>query len=251
MFWYRKNITMASPDNWKWSQHKITRTSNPSETFYYGVKRCLDVMVTLPLLVLLLPVFGCIAIWIKLDSAGPVLFVQPRVGARRRKREGKITWEIQTFPFLKFRSMTHNADPSVHEAHIKAFVQGRPPTADSDDTAFKLTDDPRVTRAGRILRRTSLDELPQLFNVLRGEMSLVGPRPVPIYEVAEYQADHLERLAALPGITGPWQVNGRGRVAFEDMLRMDIDYVRQATVWMDVKMLLLTLPAILSGRGAA
>ena len=114
----------------------------------------------------------------------------------------------------------------------------------------KLTDDPRVTRIGRILRRTSLDELPQLFNVLKGEMSLVGPRPVPLYEAAAYVDWHLERLAALPGITGLWQVRGRGRVSFAEMVRMDIAYVRNQSPLLDITLLLSTIPAVMSGRGA-
>ena len=114
----------------------------------------------------------------------------------------------------------------------------------------RLIDDPRVTRIGRILRRTSLDELPQLFNVIRGEMSLVGPRPVPLYEVAAYQPWQRERLAALPGITGLWQVRGRCELSFEDMVRLDVEYIRNQSIWLDFKILSLTIPAVLSGRGA-
>ena len=122
--------------------------------------------------------------------------------------------------------------------------------ANGTGAPFKLTHDPRVTRVGRLLRRTSLDELPQLFNVLKGEMSLVGPRPVPPYEVAQYHEPDAERLAAVPGITGLWQVNGRGDVPFAEMIRLDREYVRNQTVWLDLKILLATIPAIVSGRGA-
>jgi len=198
------------------------------------------------LLVFLAPLLGCIALLIKLDSPGPVLFVQQRVGSRRRAGNGRILWEIRTFPCYKFRSMVHNADSALHRDYIRAFVRGGTDGAKE----FKLARDPRITRAGRLLRKTSLDELPQLFNVLRGEMSLVGPRPVPTYEVAEYQERHYERLAALPGITGIWQTRGRCQVPFEEMIRMDIDYIRRQSLWLDLKLLLLTIPAILSGRGA-
>jgi lipopolysaccharide/colanic/teichoic acid biosynthesis glycosyltransferase len=150
------------------------------------------------------------------------------------------------FQFYKFRTMVHNADQSLHQKFIQAFVEDRLDTT----RIVKLTDDPRVTGIGRILRRISLDELPQLFNVLKGDMSLVGPRPVPIYEAAAYQEWHRERLAALPGITGLWQVEGRGRASFTEMVQMDIAYVRNQSLLLDVKLLLFTIPAALSRRGA-
>ena len=146
--------------------------------------------------------------------------------------------------------MVRDADPSPHHAYIKAFIEGRIEASDEAGAKFKLTGDPRVTQVGRLLRRTSLDELPQLLNVLKGEMSLVGPRPVPIYEAADYQAWHYERLMALPGITGLWQVQGRCQVSFEEMIRMDIEYARHQSLWLDLKILFLTLPAVISGRGA-
>lgn len=213
-------------------------------------KRCLDVTLAAVMLVVLMPLLLLIALLIKLDSPGPVIFVQDRVGARRRTSAGRTTWEIRTFRLYKFRSMVDKADDSIHRAYIKAFVDGQVEASDANGTKFKLTNDRRVTRVGRVLRKSSLDELPQLVNVLKGEMSLVGPRPVPAYEVAEYKPWHRERLAALPGITGAWQVSGRCQVSFEDMIRMDIDYVRNRSLWLDVQILLLTVPAVLSGRGA-
>jgi lipopolysaccharide/colanic/teichoic acid biosynthesis glycosyltransferase len=141
--------------------------------------------------------------------------------------------------------MVANADETVHEKHIEAFVSGR-----IDDENFKLANDSRITRVGYYLRKTSMDELPQLINVVRGEMSLVGPRPVPTYEVALYQQWHHERLAALPGMTGLWQVEGRSHVTFEEMVSMDIDYVRRASLGLDLSILVRTIPAVLSGRGA-
>ena len=146
--------------------------------------------------------------------------------------------------------MVADADQSIHEEYVRSFVQGRLDAGEKTEATFKLAHDPRVTRVGRILRRTSLDELPQLFNVLKGEMSLVGPRPVPPYEVAQYHESDAERLAALPGITGLWQVQGRGVVPFREMIRMDLEYVRKQTVWLDLKILFATIPVILSGHGA-
>jgi exopolysaccharide production protein ExoY len=179
-----------------------------------------------------------------------VFFVHQRVGVKRRSEAGRTKWEVREFPFYKFRSMVHGADQSLHQGHIRAFVQGQLPIRDGVCAKFKIANDVRITRVGRVLRRTSLDELPQLLNVLRGEMSLVGPRPVPSYEVAEYQASEMERLAALPGITGLWQVNGRGEVPFSEMIRLDRDYVRNQSLWLDFKILAATIPAVVSGRGA-
>jgi lipopolysaccharide/colanic/teichoic acid biosynthesis glycosyltransferase len=221
-------------------------------TAYFLSKRVLDVAVALGLILVLLPVMAIIALLIKLTSPGPAFFVQDRIGARRRLDEkGQTVWDVQIFRVFKFRSMIHNADELLHKEHIKAFVNGTLDTEDENHPDFKLQDDPRITWVGRIIRRTSLDELPQLFNVLRGEMSLVGPRPVPVYEVDEYEAWHYERLAALPGITGLWQVMGRGVVSFDDMIGMDIDYVRNRSMFLDLKLLFLTIPAVLVGNGAS
>lgn len=219
--------------------------------FQYLLKRALDVVLATALLILLCPLMGIIALAIKLDSAGSVFFIQERVGARRLNKNGKIVWGIRTFPLYKFRSMVENADQSVHVAYIKEFISGQASASEDTSSKFKLTKDTRVTRVGNFLRQTSLDELPQLLNVLRGEMSLVGPRPVPIYEVEGYETRHFERLAALPGITGLWQVQGRCQVPFEDMVQLDIDYIRKQSLWLDLKLLLLTIPTVISKRGAA
>lgn len=219
--------------------------------FYYSCKRVLDVSVATFLLIALLPLLILIAILIRIDSPGPIIYVQQRVGSRRRKRRGwAATWEVQSFPFYKFRSMFRDVDQSLHQQYIKKFYQGDGGWNDGGLTIFKLKNDPRITRLGRILRKTSLDELPQLVNVIRGEMSLVGPRPVPSYELEHYTRAHYERLASLPGITGVWQIHGRCQVRFEDMMRMDIDYVRRRSFWLDLKILLMTVPAVISGRGA-
>jgi lipopolysaccharide/colanic/teichoic acid biosynthesis glycosyltransferase len=235
---------------WNWSDQTSVLSGGRDSTFYYYGKRLIDLVLATLLLILLSPLMLFIAILIKLDTPGPVLFVQERVGARRQSEDGRTTWKVEDFWVYKFRSMVADADQFVHLAHIKAFVAGRIETSDTDHSRFKLKGDPRVTRVGRILRRSSLDELPQLFNVIKGEMSLVGPRPVPTYEVAEYQARHHERLAALPGITGLWQVMGRSQVPFEAMIAMDVEYVRARSLWLDIKILCLTIPAVLSGRGA-
>ncbi len=220
------------------------------DTFQYLCKRGMDILFVLTSLICVLPILTIIAILIKLDSPGPVFFKQERVGARRRKINGKTVWETHNFVFYKFRSMAANADQSVHEAYIKAFVNGEVAASDDADAQFKLNHDPRVTRVGDWLRRTSLDELPQLINIWKGEMSLVGPRPVPGYEVAGYQERHYQRFAALPGLTGLWQVTGRGQVTFEEMIALDLDYVRKQSLWFDLKILLMTIPAVLLGKGA-
>lgn len=209
----------------------------------------LDVFLSAGLLFVLFPLLLAIGVLIKLDSPGPALFVQDRVGVKRRTRNSRVVWEVQAFHFYKFRSMVTNADQSLHERYIRDLRAGLH-NGSEHGSGFKLQNDSRVTRLGRILRKTSLDELPQLVNVLKGDMSLVGPRPVPIYEAALYADSHYERLSAVPGITGLWQTKGRCQVPFEEMLRMDIEYVRRANLWLDTKILLLTIPAVLSGRGA-
>jgi exopolysaccharide production protein ExoY len=217
---------------------------------YYWSKRIIDLILASLLFLFLLPLMLLVAIAIKLDTRGPIFFVHRRVGVKRCYKAGQTTWEVREFPFYKFRSMVNGADQSLHEGHIRAFVQGQLPVQDGVCAKFKLANDRRITRVGHVLRRTSLDELPQLLNVLKGEMSLVGPRPVPPYEVAEYQAAEMERLAALPGITGLWQVNGRGEVPFAEMMRLDREYVRNQSLWLDFKILAATIPAVVSGRGA-
>lgn len=241
---------MAATQAQQWPIQIASWGEESENELYFGSKRCLDVAVAGLMLVLLLPLLVLIAILIKLDSHGPVIFRQERVGAKRRRMRGKTVWVIRNFRIWKFRSMVENADPAVHEAYIREFVEGRAKASPENGGKFKLTNDARVTRVGGFLRKFSLDELPQLVNVLKGEMSLVGPRPVPPYEVAGYRNDQHKRLAALPGITGLWQVEGRCKVTFEGMIHMDLDYIRNASLWLDLKLLLQTLPAVLSRRGA-
>jgi lipopolysaccharide/colanic/teichoic acid biosynthesis glycosyltransferase len=241
---------MAGQQTWQWPSRIALVSDRAENNLYFAAKRGVDVILAGLLLILLSPLILVIAILISLDSAGPIFFTQERVGARRQSMGRQAIWMIRNFTMYKFRSMVQNADSSVHEAYIKDFVEGRAQATPENGGKFKLTNDPRVTPLGRLLRKFSLDELPQLINVLKGDMSLVGPRPVPPYEVACYGNGHHKRLAALPGITGFWQVKGRGRVTFEEMIRMDIQYVEHASLWLDLKVLFLTIPAVLSRRGA-
>jgi lipopolysaccharide/colanic/teichoic acid biosynthesis glycosyltransferase len=208
------------------------------------LKRLIDIAGSLAALVLCLPVLVAIALAIKLTSKGPVLFRQVRLGQYGRK-----------FTFLKFRSMYFGNNHAIHEQYVKQFIagaQGNDQCGPSQPKLYKLTADPRVTRVGRLLRKTSLDELPQLLNVLTGEMSLVGPRPPVMYEFESYDLWHKERLMAMkPGITGLWQVEGRSRVKFDEMVRMDIRYAKSWSLSLDIKILLRTPLAVISGAGAS
>lgn len=216
-----------------------------ADTLYPLTKRLLDVLIAGTLLVLLAPLFALIALAIRLDSRGPILFRQQRVRGDWDPSMGPP--EKRLFTFLKFRSMLANADSRVHQQYVTDYINGN---GTKHGSAYKLRNDRRITRVGRILRRTSLDELPQLINVLRGDMTLVGPRPSLPYEVSQYQERHRGRLAVTPGLTGLWQVSGRNRVTFEEMVRLDLEYVRRRSLLFDLWILLRTLPAILEGGGA-
>ena len=208
------------------------------------IKRMMDIVGSAVALVLFAPVLLVITIAIKLTSSGPIFFRQQRIGQHGRP-----------FVMLKFRSMHINNDTSVHQRWFQNFYAGKakrhPTDDDGGNGSYKLPNDPRVTRVGRLLRRTSLDEAPQFINVLKGEMSLVGPRPPIPYEVDAYQAWHRGRvLRAKPGITGLWQVNGRSRVPFDEMVRLDLRYARTWSIWLDIKILLKTPAAVFFGEGA-
>ena len=209
---------------------------------YHWVKGAIDFLLALMLLVLLSPLLLLIALLIKLDSSGSVFFGQERMGYDWR--EGKR----KPFVMYKFRSMYQDCDQNVHKEYVSKWING---DLETGQGIAKLVNDDRVTRVGRFLRKTSLDELPQLWNVVMGAMSLVGPRPVPLYEVAEYEAWHMQRLDATPGVTGLWQLKGRGLVTVDEMARLDIEYIACQSLWFDVKIMFLTIPAMLSGRGAA
>ena len=207
-----------------------------------GFKRAIDIAGSAFALILLAPLFGLIALAIKLTSEGPVLFAQERLGQCGKK-----------FKFLKFRSMQKNCDSRIHQEYVTKFIAGQV-SGQSGNTAtptFKLQSDPRVTPVGSILRKTSLDELPQFWNVLVGEMSLVGPRPPLEYEFKAYDVWHRRRVLEIkPGITGLWQVEGRSRTHFDDMVRLDLKYARGWSLWLDLKILLRTPAAVVSGNGA-
>jgi lipopolysaccharide/colanic/teichoic acid biosynthesis glycosyltransferase len=202
----------------------------PSSFYLRRGKRWLDVAGALVGLVLGAPILIVAAICIKLESRGPVLYRSRRVG-----RAGR------TFTFLKLRSMVNGADRHRHHlSHLN----------ESDGPVFKIARDPRVTRIGRFLRTTSIDELPQLFNVLRGEMSLVGPRPPLAEEVAQYEPWQFRRLEVRPGLTCLWQISGRSRIGFQEWMRLDLEYIRKQTFGLDIRILIRTIPAVLSREGA-
>jgi len=240
------------PEDWNHEEPK--RPSNPAlypdlsqranrRKLAAALKRMMDVAGSTAGLLLAAPLFLAVAVAIKATSPGPVFFRQRRIGQYGT-----------SFVFLKFRSMYENNDSSTHKEYVRQLIAGTAEKHASDgdgDGVYKLTRDSRITRVGAFLRRTSLDELPQLINVLRGEMSLVGPRPPVPYEVEAYDIWHRRRLLeAKPGITGLWQVSGRSRVKFDDMVRLDLQYARTWSPWVDVKILLRTPAAVFFGEGA-
>jgi lipopolysaccharide/colanic/teichoic acid biosynthesis glycosyltransferase len=217
------------------------RPGSRRQTHYDAPKRAFDVALSLMLLAILSPLFLVIAALVKLKSPGPVFFRQERIGQM-----------MKPFMMLKFRTMRVNADHAIHHQFVSSFIKSGGEALESGKTGlFKMANDPRVTTIGRFLRRTSLDELPQLWNVLRGDMSLVGPRPPLQYEVEQYQSWHRRRvLEAKPGLTGLWQVSGRSRTTFDEMVRLDLRYARNSSVWTDIKILLATPRAVISGKDA-
>ncbi len=205
------------------------------------IKRISDILISAAAIIILAPVWVVIAILIKINSRGGVLFKQERVGMDGRK-----------FLCYKFRTMHSNADEALHREAYQKNIEGSTEAnaGEIDKPVFgKVRNDPRITKVGKVLRRSSLDELPQLLNILKGDMSAVGPRPPIPYEVEEYKIRHRKRLDMKPGITGLWQVSGRNRLTFEEMVRTDIYYIENWSLWLDLKIILLTLPAILRGEG--
>ncbi len=195
------------------------------------VKRLLDVLAAGSALILLSPLFALVAILIKLTDGGPALFWQERVG-----KWGTV------FKFPKFRSMVVNAE--ALQAKLAADNQH------AEGVTFKMRHDPRITWIGRVIRKTSIDELPQLWCVLKGDMSLVGPRPALVREVNQYSLGDRRRLDATPGLTCTWQVSGRSDIAFPEQLQLDVAYIEQQSLWQDIKLLFKTIPAVITGRGA-
>jgi exopolysaccharide biosynthesis polyprenyl glycosylphosphotransferase len=201
------------------------------------MKRVLDIVLSALALLFLSPLLITIVILVKRSSPGPVLFVQERIGKNGIP-----------FRFLKFRTMVHNSDDAIHRQFAAMFINGDG-HQEQPGKVFKMKNDPRVTRIGRWLRKTSIDELPQLLNILKGEMSIVGPRPPIAYELDHYQPWHHERLRVTPGLTGLWQVSGRSNVPFEEMVRLDIHYINTWTLLEDVRIILKTVPVVFNGTG--
>lgn len=237
------------PDDW--DHENSARPSNPvlypdllsandGKRSLLVIKRAMDIFGSAVMLILCAPLLAIIAAAVKVSSPGPVLFRQHRIGQYGRR-----------FTFLKFRSMRADNDPSVHKEYVTKLIAGeaeRMPSQAEGAGVYKLAHDTRITRIGKFLRKTSLDELPQFVNVLRGDMSLVGPRPPIPYELAAYQTWHRRRLLEVkPGITGLWQVTGRSRVKFDDMVRLDLRYAMSWSPWLDVKILARTPGAVVKG----
>lgn len=197
---------------------------------YTFSKRVFDIAIGTVILILLIPILPLIALMIKLDSRGPVFFKQDRVG-----QNGKI------FKFYKFRSMVHRTEDAR---------EGLAPLNEQDGPVFKIRSDPRITSVGRFLRRSSLDEIPQMFNVLKGNMSIVGPRPPLPEEVAGYQPWHMGRLAVKPGITCLWQISGRSHIGFNEWMRLDMEYLKTRSFKTDLLIFLKTIPAVIARKGA-
>ena len=221
------------------------RALTPTTAHGRHLKRALDIAGSVGLLVGLSPVLAACAVAVRVGSPGPILFRQERVGLDGR-----------TFTMFKLRTMYVDADSSVHEEYVRRYIAGEAQATNgtgngsgASEQVFKLVGDRRVTPAGRWLRKLSLDELPQLFNVLRGEMSLVGPRPPLPYEVEQYQPRARQRLRAKPGITGLWQVSGRNQTTFDEMIDLDIDYVDRWSIVLDLQILLRTFPVVLFPDG--
>jgi exopolysaccharide biosynthesis polyprenyl glycosylphosphotransferase len=209
----------------------VTIQSGPQDGWQLVVKRLIDIVGSAALLLLLIPLFVVVALLIKLDSPGPVFFAQERVGFNKRR-----------FRIVKYRTMLDGSDQRQHMLeHLN----------EAEGPVFKIKYDPRITRVGRFLRRFSIDELPQLINVLKGDMSLVGPRPLPVRDVKKIDLQwHKRRFSIKPGITCLWQVNGRSDIGFNDWVRMDLDYIDKWSLGLDLKILILTIPAVFRGPGA-
>ena len=208
---------------------------------YLRGKRILDLVFTILILIPLFIVIAIIAVLIRIDSKGPIFFRQKRIGMNGVE-----------FDLFKLRSMYVDSDDSLHRESIKKYMNGAALNGkENSDNLYKLVDDLRVTRVGQFIRKYSIDELPQFINVLRGEMTLVGPRPPLPYEVEEYGPHEWIRLFGKPGLTGTWQVYGRSRVPFQEMVEMDIEYLGHQSILLDLKLIALTLPVMLQGRGGA
>ena len=247
-------ISNTKPDTFLESDQAQTRELLSVPSFYNYFKRLVDFWVAFLVLVLLLPILAIIAVAIAIDSSGPVFFIQERVGAKRIKRNNKYSWQSIRFNCYKFRSMIPDADSSLHQNFVEAYIngdeKGMTECQGEQNNIKKLIHDPRVTRVGHFLRKTSLDELPQFWNILMGDMSLVGPRPAIPYELDVYKSWHHLRLQGMQGLTGLWQVTARSSADFDQMVRLDIEYLENQSAWSDFKIVLKTPFAMISGKGA-
>ncbi len=223
---------------------------------YHAAKRAIDLTVASLGLLILSPILLIVAVAIKLDGPGPVIFRQQRLRGRRTRQQGRWVWRVEPFTLYKFRTMVADADPSPHRSYMAAYLTGDEEALNALRPGRKAGEshrpvhDPRVTRVGAVLRKLSLDELPQLWNVIKGEMSLVGPRPPVPYEVELYEDEHLRRLAGRPGITGWAQVRGRTGIRFKDQVRLDLEYIERRSALFDLWIMLITIPVVLSTKGA-
>lgn len=236
------------------SETYILHPAIVGRNMYYAIKRVADVMLASCLLLVLLPLMFPIAIAIYLYSPGPIIFAQERVGVKRIRRGKSDYWMQKNFRCYKFRTMKINVDSSIHQNYIRALIendQKQMSEIQGQDTSIrKLINDPRIIRPGKFLRKFSLDELPQFWNVLCGDMSVIGPRPAIPYEVAMYKPWHLQRLEAQPGITGLQQIKARCTANFDEQVELDLEYIKCQSLWLDIKIALKTPLAIISGRGA-
>ncbi len=224
------DVQALQRENVLYSKDELQRICSRKSTIYYFVKRFFDVVMSLSALVLLSPVFFVVAIMIKLEDGGCVFYVQNRTGLN-----GKV------FRMYKFRSMCKDAE----KIHKQLLSQN-----ELDGPAFKMKDDPRVTKVGKFIRRTSIDELPQLVNIIKGEMSIVGPRPLPTYEAEQCNDYQNQRLLVKPGLTCYWQCCGRNDIPFDEWMELDLKYIREAGILTDCKLILKTVVAVLRSDGA-
>lgn len=251
-----QEVPVRQLENIQWLQREPLSGSLNRFTRHYFLKRTFDIVFTVLALILLLPLMLIMALLIKLDSPGPAIFKQDRVGVKRKLKDGRTVWALRTFSFYKFRTMRTDIDAKLHQQYMAAYISGneskmselQPDTKSAK--SYKLSGDPRITRMGKLLRRLSLDELPQLWNIIKGDMSLVGPRPPIPYEVEKYERRHFRRLAAMPGLTGLWQVSGRCETTFEEMVQLDLEYIEKQSIWLDLMILLKTVPAVITAKGA-
>lgn len=232
----------------------IETASREPGSGYWGVKRMIDLVLVIAGLPVLIPIAVIVAVLIKIDSPGPVFFSQERVGGYRFSTGGSVRWHVRSFRFFKFRTMYQDADSEVHKQYMEAYIEGDESVMTDlrggVNGTYKMVADPRITRLGGFLRMFSLDEIPQFWNVVKGDMSLVGPRPPIPYEVERYGKEELRRLASIPGITGWWQVNGRSATSFQEMVRLDLEYLERRSSLLDLMILMRTAQAVFSREGA-